>query len=71
MESKVFLRNRDTGQYYAGANGWSASLSAAHDFDTVEAAVQFARTQRLAGMEVVLHYDNPVCDLVLPLRQEP
>ena len=41
----------------------------AHDFETVESAIELARTQRLADMEVVLHYDDPACDLVLPLKQ--
>lgn len=69
--AKVFLRSRDKGQYYAGSNGWSGNTSVAHDFSTVESAVELARTQRLADMEVVLRYDDPACDLVLPLRQEP
>jgi len=69
MNFKVFLRNRETGQYYAGSNGWSGNPSVAHEFDTVESAIELARTQRLADMEVVLKYDDPPCDLVLPLKQ--
>ena len=69
MKMKVFLRNRETGQYYTGSIGWSGSNSVAHDFDAVEDAIQFARTERLVGMEVVLHFDeDPLCDLILPLR---
>jgi hypothetical protein len=71
MKAKVFLRNRETGHYYTGSTGWSGNGSVAHDFDAVESATQFAKTERLAGMEVVLRYDDPVCDLILPLRQAP
>ena len=71
MDFKVFLRNRETGQYYAGPNGWSGNSSVAHDFETVESAVELARTQRIADMEVLLHCDKPAYDLVLPLKQEP
>ena len=71
MNFRVFLRNWETGQYYAGSNGWSETTSVAHHFETVESAIEFARTQKLADMEVVLHYDDPTCDLVLPLKQEP
>ena len=71
MKAQAFLRNRETGQYYAGSNRWSANSSEAHDFETVESAIELARTQRLADMEVVLHYDDPACDLVLPLRHQP
>ena len=71
MNFRVFLRNRETGQYYTTSNGWSGNGSEAHDFETVESAIEFARTQKLADMEVVLHYEDPACDLVLPLKQEP
>lgn len=70
MRAKVLLRNRETGQFYAGSNGWSGHTSVAHDFDTVESATHFARTERLAGMEVVLRSDDTGCDLILPLRQQ-
>ena len=68
---KVFLRNRETGQFYSGSNGWSGNSSEAHDFAKVEGAAEFARTQKLVGVEVVLRYDDPVCDLVLPFRGVP
>jgi hypothetical protein len=71
VKMQVFLRNRETGQYYSGPNGWNGNSSEAHDFETVESAIELARTQRLADMEVVLHYDDPTCDLVLPFKQEP
>jgi hypothetical protein len=71
LKMQVFLRNRETRQHYSGSNGWSGNISLAHNFETVESAVELARTQRIADMEVVLHYDGPDCDLVLPLKQEP
>ena len=70
MKATVLLRNKETGQYYAGPAGWVRDCAAAHDFETVEGAVQSARTQKLAGAEVVLRYEDPACDLVLPVRQE-
>ena len=68
-KTKVFLRNRETGQYYAGSNLWSGNSSVAHDFETVDSAAHLARTQRLAGLEVVLRDHDPACDLVLPFGQ--
>ena len=70
MDSKVFLRNREQGQYYAGPTGWSRNSSAAYDFSSVESASKFANSQKLVDLEVVLHYDDPVCELVLPVRQK-
>ena len=69
MKTKVFLRCRGTGQYYAWANVWSDSTSVAHEFDTVENAAQLARNRRFAGMEVVVRKDAPARDLILPLRK--
>ena len=71
MTAKVFLRNRETGQYFAGSTGWSGDGSVTHDFDTLESATQFAKTGWPAGMEGVLRYDDPICDLVLPLGRQP
>jgi hypothetical protein len=64
---KVFLRNRETGQFYTGPTGWSEDSSVAHDFDAVEDAIQFAKLERLADLEVVVR-DNSGPDLILPLR---
>ena len=70
MKMKVLLRNRETGQFYAGSRRWSRNTSAAHNFETLESAVQLARTHRLAGMEVCLRCDDPTWDTVLPFRQD-
>jgi hypothetical protein len=70
MKTKVFLRCRGTGQYYAWANVWSGNTSVAHEFDTVESAALVARKRGLAGMEVVVRDDDPTCDLILPVRQQ-
>lgn len=67
----VLLRNRATGQLYAGSKEWTEDASGAHNFEAVESAIEFARTERLAGMEVVLRHDDPICDLVLPFGPKP
>jgi hypothetical protein len=66
---KVFLRNRETGQFYTGPSGWSEDSSLAHDFDTVVSATTFAKAERLAGLEVLVR-DKFGCDMILPLREE-
>ena len=64
---KVFLRNREMGQFYTVPSRWSEDGSVAHNFDTVESATTFAKLERLAGVEVVVR-DNSGPDLILPLR---
>ena len=66
--AQVFLRKSETGLWYAGPERWVGGCSGAHDFGTVEEAIGFWRGLGVDGAEVVLHYDDPECDLVLPLR---
>ena len=68
-KTKVFLRNRETGQSSEVSSGWTAISFLAHNFDTVESAVKFARTQGLVDMEVVLRSDDFACNLVVPVTQ--
>jgi len=64
---RVLLRDAATGQFYAAPDRWEPSRSLAFDFSTVEGATHCGRRLRLARMEVVLAYDDPHCDLVLPI----
>lgn len=68
VSMKVYLRNRKTGQYYTRPDGWCRDSVVAHDFRTVESAMKLGRSHKLIGVDVVLHYDHPACELVLPLR---
>jgi hypothetical protein len=65
---KVFLRRTNTNFYYAGNNDWTEDSRYARDFDQVEDAIQFHKDEKLAGVEVVLSYDDPFCNVALPLQ---
>ena len=67
---KVLLRNTATRLYYVGNGEWTPDSRQARGFEQVEEAVLCHRAERLTAMEVVLRYDDPQCDLVLPLRPE-
>jgi hypothetical protein len=69
-DPQVLLRNSETGQWYAGPDRWIGACSGAREFGTVEEAIRFWRGLGVDGMEVVLHYDDPQCNLVLPLREQ-
>jgi hypothetical protein len=64
---KVLLRKTKDSRYYAGKNEWTADSRDARDFDQVDQAIQFRHEEQLTDVEVVLRYDDPFCDLVLPL----
>ena len=64
---KVLLRNTETRLYYAGNDQWTGDATQARDFEHVEHATRTHQRDRLKGMEAVLVYSTPPCELVLPL----
>jgi hypothetical protein len=65
---KVLLRKTNNSHYYVGKNQWTADSRYARDFEEVENAIQCHRDDQLMGVEVVLRFDDPICDLALPIR---
>jgi hypothetical protein len=64
---RVLLRSAKTRLYCVGIDQWTQDPDGARDFELAEQAIQFGREEQLTGMEVVLSYDDPFCDLVLPI----
>jgi hypothetical protein len=67
---RVLLRNNRIGLYYAGRKYWVSRLAAAADLRTIERAAELSRDESFEQMEIVVDYEDPVCELVLPLRAE-
>jgi hypothetical protein len=64
---KVFLRSTQTGWYYAGPSQWTPESRAAQDLAQTARAVALVFEARLENVEILLSYDNPRYDLVLPV----
>ena len=64
---KIILRDSLTGLYYGGNQTWCAGVSGAMDFDSFQAAASGALEEKLETVNVVLRYEEPTCELVLPL----
>ena len=64
---KVLLRDRSSRCFYSKRATWVAQKHQALDFERVELAQVVAAAERLATAEVVLDYDEPDCELTLPL----
>ena len=64
---KVLLRDTQTGCYYQEASRWTPDKGAAHDFKQTAQAVGQALESRLDHVEILLSYDDPQFDFVLPL----
>ena len=68
---KVFLRHTQTGWYYQGPSQWTPEQGAALDLRQVTRAVERIFETRLENVEILLCYDDPRYDLVLPVPASP
>ena len=67
QKKEVLLRNRKSGRFYAGHAGWVNAKKDALDFERIELAEAVASAERLEGVEIVLVYNHPDCELSLPV----
>jgi hypothetical protein len=67
----VLLRDAGTKEYFRGGGGWTGDPLQAFDFRNTYAAVTTASTSERAWLEVVLSFEDPVYDLVLPAGRRP
>ena len=68
---KVFLRNTQTGWFYKEPPGWTPEQEAALDLAQVARAVELIFSAHLENVEILLCYDDPRYDLVLPVPASP
>jgi hypothetical protein len=64
---KIILRDSVTGLYCGGSQTWCASVLEAKNFDSFQTAASVALVDKLETVNVVLRYEEPACELVLPL----
>ena len=65
---RVLLRNSRIGLYYAGRKHWVGRLDAAADLGSIEHATQLSREENFDEMEILVDYNDPTCELVLPIK---
>jgi hypothetical protein len=68
---KVFIRNTQTGWYYQEPSKWTPDQGAASDLAQVARAVERIFEDHLENVEILLSYDEPRYDLVLPVPPSP
>jgi hypothetical protein len=64
---KVLLRNTLTGNYYQGPSQWTANPELALDLEQMSQATELAVRSRLENVEILLSYDDPGYNIVLPV----
>ena len=65
---RVLLHSTKTKLFFVAIKQWTADPKQARDFDEVHDAIRFNREEQMTDMEVVLSYDDPGSNVVLPLR---
>ena len=68
---KVFLRNTQTGWYYQGPSKWTPQQGEAEDLAQVARAVERIFETHLENVEILLSYEDPRYDLILPVPPTP
>jgi hypothetical protein len=68
---KVFLRNTQSGWFYQEPSGWTPEQDAAQNLAQVARAVELIFAAHLENVEILLCYDDPRYDLVLPVPPSP
>jgi hypothetical protein len=68
---KVYLRNTQTGWFYEGPSKWTPDQATALNLEQVARAVAHIFETHLENVEILLSYDDPRYDLVLPVPASP
>jgi hypothetical protein len=64
---KVLLRNTKTNQYYQSPSNWTPDEQEALDLKQTSRAVELVFDARLQHVEVLLSYEDPRYNIVLPV----
>jgi hypothetical protein len=67
---KIVLQQRDTGLYFKDIESWVAKSSEAMDFLSSSVAIEFCVANKLAGVQVVLKFQDQPYEIVLPMMPE-
>ena len=62
------LKDSLTGLYYGSNQTWCAKVSEAMNFDTFDTAASTALKEKPESVNVVLRFEEPECELALPLN---
>ena len=66
---KVLLRNTQTNQFYRGPDAWTSDEQQALDLKQTSRAVELIFNAGLEKVEVLLCYEDPQYNIVLPVAR--
>ena len=67
MRMRILLQQKDTGLYFKQLDSWVRQHSEAMDFVSSTAALDFCKRNKLAGVQMVLKFEEQKYELVLPV----
>lgn len=68
---KVLLQHKESGLYLKDVGFTTPSSADAMDFLSSTQAIEFCATHKIAGMQIVLRFDEQHYDIVLPMLAQP
>jgi hypothetical protein len=64
---RILLQQKDSGLYFKDIDAWVRPHTEAMDFVSSTAALDFCKRNRLAGVQMVLKFEEQAYELVLPV----
>ena len=68
---RILLQQKETGLYFKDVDSWTRASLEAMDFVSSSAAIDFCTVNKLAGIQLVLKFDEQKYDIVLPVVPPP
>jgi len=67
QKKDVLIREKRSGCFFAGHARWVTARADALDFERIELAETVATAEHFEGVEIVVAYEAPVCELTVPV----
>jgi hypothetical protein len=67
MPMRILLQQIETGFYYQDSGAWTPNPVEAMDFVSSSKAIDYCVTNKIAGVQLVLKFEDHLYDIVLPM----
>lgn len=67
---RILLQKKESGLYLQSDGSWTRNASEAMDFLSSTRAIEYCADRRIAGVQLVLKFEQQLYDIVLPMMTE-
>jgi len=64
---RILLQEKETGLYFKDTGSWTSEATEAMDFLSSTKAIDFCVANKIAGVQLVLKFEEQLHDIVLPM----